>query len=140
MENIAPPLILLWEVKRALENGHSVSLGIEKYLKRNKTETFNYQVERWRLALSNSRVIFDKSELNFRRQYLLELLEAGLNGAGILSQLQSLESELILSCEEEIQDYVSRLPLISLLPLMGLIFPAMMLILVVPLLQLLRFS
>lgn len=154
MENVAPPLILLWEVKRALEKGQSVRVGIKNYLHRTKTDTFRHQVALW-WALQNS---FSPdqatknvaqighpsppnqlSPLNHQRRYLLTVLAAGLKGHGILPTLRDLEQGFILSCESEIQDHVSRLPLLALIPLMFLIFPAMMLLLVEPLLKLLQF-
>lgn len=138
MENIAPPLVLLWEVKRSLEKGQSVGSGIKNYLKYTKTDEFQHQVEIWWMTQTNSQILYDKTQLNYKRQYLLEVLEAGLKGHSILQTLQSLEDELIMSCEDEIQKYVARLPMLSLIPLMFLIFPAMMLILILPLLKLLQ--
>ncbi len=139
MENITPSLILLWDVKRALENGRSVAAGIKNYLERPKLDPFRHQIEIWWAAQNNSRILYDKSLLNYKRQFLLEILEAGLKGHSILQTLQSLENELILSCEDEIQNHISKLPLLALVPLMFLIFPAMMLVLVIPLLKLLEF-
>lgn len=139
MENIAPPLVLLWEVKRALEKGQAVGVGIKNYLTRAKVDVFRQQVEIWWAAQNNSQILYDKSLLSHKRRYLLEVLESGLKGHGILQALYGLESELILSCEDEIQNHVSRLPLLALIPLMFLIFPALMLLLVVPLLKLLQF-
>ncbi len=139
MENIAPSLILLWEVKRALEKGQSVSVGLKTYLKHAKSDVFRSQVEIWWAAQNNLQISYDKSILGYKRRYLLQVLEAGLKGHGILQALYSLESGLILSCEDEIQNHVARLPLLALIPLMFFIFPAMMLLLVVPLLKLLQF-
>lgn len=139
MENITPSLILLWDVKRALEKGQSVAAGIKNYLERPKVDPLRHQIEIWWAAQNNSRILYDKSLLNYKRQFLLETLEAGLKGHSILQTLQSLESELILSCEDEIQNHISKLPLLALVPLMFLIFPAMMLVLVIPLLKLLEF-
>lgn len=139
MENIAPPLVLLWEVKRSLEKGQGISVGIKNYLKRVTTGFFRHQVETWWAAQNNSLILYDKSLLSHKRRYLLEVLEAGLKGHGILQALYGLESELILSCEDEIQNHISRLPLLALIPLMFLIFPALMLLLIVPLLKLLQF-
>ncbi|MEK6628276.1 MAG: hypothetical protein AABY53_06585 [Bdellovibrionota bacterium] len=139
MENIAPPLVLLWEAKRALEKGQGVRVGIKSYLKRGAACVFRHQVEIWWAAQNNSQILYDKSSLSPARRYLLEVLEAGLKGHGILQALYGLESELILSCEDEIQNHISRLPLLALIPLMFLIFPALMLLLIVPLLKLLQF-
>lgn len=143
MENIAPPLILLWEVKRSLERGQSVRVGIANYLRRAKVNAFRNQIEIWWSMQNNSPMVSGKSYLNvglsLKRRYLLEILEVGLKGHGILPALNSLESELILSCEDEIQNHVSKLPLRALIPLMLFIFPSMMLLLLMPLLKLLKF-
>lgn len=137
MENIAPPLVLLWEVRRSLEKGQSVGSGIKNYLTREKTNEFQFQIENWWAAQSNSQIFCVKSKMSHKRQFLIEILEAGLKGHGILQTLQSLEDELILSCEDEIQSHIALLPLLSLVPLMLLVFPAMMVVLIVPLMKML---
>lgn len=139
MENIAPPLILLWDVRRSLERGHSVSNGIKCYLNRRKTGAFHDQIENWWASQNNAQIMYNKSGMNHKRQFLLETLEAGLKGHGILLTLQSIETELILSCEDEIQRHVTLLPIISLIPMMLLIFPAVMIVLIIPLIKLLPF-
>lgn len=139
MENITPPLILLWDVRRSLERGRSVSNGIKCYLNRNKTGTFHGQIENWWASQNNAQIIYNNSGMNLKRQFLLETLETGLKGHAILLTLQSIETELILSCEDEIQRHVTLLPIISLIPMMLLIFPAVMIVLIVPLFNLLPF-
>ena len=139
MEDISPALILVWDVRRALERGRSVSFGVRQYLQRAGSDTFHQQVGVWWLAQSNPQVLFQKAQVGLHRRFLLELLEEGLRGHSIGQALQSLENELILSCEHEIQERIAQLPLLSLLPLMGLIFPSLMLLLAVPLLRLLQF-
>lgn len=139
MENLAPPLILLWDVKRALEKGQSVSTGIKNYLKRPKDDFFYEQIEMWWLSQQNSRIFFDKKQMSYHRRHLLEILELGLKGQGILNSLYLLETEIIISCDNEIHLYVARLPLVSLIPLTFLIFPSMLLLLIAPLLKLLQF-
>lgn len=139
MENIAPPLILLWDVRRSLESGRSVSSGIKCYLNRNKSGSFQRQIENWWASQTNAQINYNSSGMNYKRQFLLETLENGLKGHAILLTLQSIEVELILSCEDEIQRHVMLLPIISLIPMMLLIFPAVMLVLLVPLINLLPF-
>lgn len=139
MENLAPPLILLWDVKRALEKGQSVSVGVQNYLNRKNGQVFRRQIQIWWLSQQNSHVVFDKKQMSYHRRYLLEILEQGLKGQSILPTLYLIESEMILSCENEIHLYVARLPLLSLIPLTFLIFPSMLLLLVAPLLKLLQF-
>lgn len=139
MEDLSPALILVWDVRRALERGRSVSFGIRQYLQRNGRDVFDRQLSVWWLAQSNPSVSFHKTQLGLHRRFLLELLEEGLRGHSIGQALQSLENELILSCEREIHEQIARLPLLSLFPLMGLIFPSLMLLLAVPLLRMLQF-
>ena len=139
MENLAPSLILLWDVKRAIENGQAASQGIKCFLSRERSEVFHFQTKEWWDSLSNPNIRFDKRRLNPHRRMLLELLEAGMRGLPIAAALKNLEAELILSCEDEISTHVSRLPLILLLPLLGLVFPSMLMLLILPVLDMLRF-
>lgn len=139
MENITPSLVLLWEVRRSLEKGHSVGNGVKGFLKRTKTDIFHDQIEKWWASQNNAQFLYNKSPMNHKRQFLLETLEAGLKGHSILQTLQSIEAELILSCEDEIQRHVTLLPLVSLVPTMLFIFPAVMIVLVSPLIKLLPF-
>ncbi|MBC7743083.1 MAG: hypothetical protein H7061_12855 [Bdellovibrionaceae bacterium] len=139
MENLAPSLILLWDIKRSLERGQSISVGMKSFLSRKKENVFMDQVERWWHSQMNADSQFDKRQLSLTRKYLLEILEQGLKGQAILENLKSYESELILSCEEEIQTHIAKLPLILLIPLMGMIFPALMLLLIGPLMKALQF-
>ena len=141
MEDLAPPLVLLWDVRRSLERGQSVGAGIKSYLaniedyRRNK---FRNQVENWWAAQNNDQISFDSSGMSEKRKYLLEILETGLRGNGILPALLSAEDELMLSCEDEILAHVAWLPIFSLIPLLFFVFPALMIVLLSPLIELLQ--
>lgn len=139
MENIAPSLLLVWEIKRSLDTGRSVSNGVKNYLNRSPTCSFKTEVQIWWLSMNNDQIVFCRSNLNLKRRYLLETLELGLKGHSIGNTLKSLEDELILSCEDEIQKHVARLPLLALVPLMLMIFPSMMILVIAPLLKMLQF-
>lgn len=135
MEDISPTLLLLWEVKRSLEKGQSIQVGIKSFLNKNPKQEFSQQVENWWLEKTNQLISHDRSQLAATRKYLFEIFEVGLRGQAILSTLKSYELELIQSCEDEIQTHIARLPLILMIPLMGMIFPALMLLLIGPLLS-----
>jgi hypothetical protein len=139
MEDVSPSLILLWDVKRALEKGQSLSVGVKNFLNRPIQDEFLSQVNQWWLSQSHSQNAYDKKELRLGRRQLLEILELGLKGQSILETLKSFEKELITACEDEIQRHLARLPFILMFPLMGLIFPALMLLLIGPLLSQLNF-
>lgn len=139
MENISPTLILLWDIKRALECGRSVRAGIGFFLERQGSCEFQQQFRCWWMSQTNPEVIFSTEQLAYSRKYLLEIIEMGLKGQSILEVLRGYESELLISCEAEIQNHISRLPLVLMIPLMGFIFPALMLLLLGPLLKALHF-
>ena len=141
MEDLAPPLVLLWDVRRSLERGQSVGAGIKSYLANiedYRRNNFKNQVENWWAAQNNEQISFDSSGMSEKRKYLLEILEAGLRGHGILPALLSAEEELMLSCEDEILAHVAWLPIFSLIPLLFFVFPALMIVLLSPLIELLQ--
>lgn len=153
MEDISPTLIFLWEVKRSLEKGHSIHSGIERYIQRNRPDKFSFTVESWwsiqlnitasqlnrQQVFSNENPLEPTVDLSMTRKYLFDILELGLKGQSILETLKAYEKELIQSCEDEIQSHIARLPIILMIPLMGLIFPALMILLIGPLLSTLSF-
>jgi hypothetical protein len=143
VENLAPSLILLWDVKRALECGHSAGKGVKCFLARANDEAsddvFHFQTRTWWNSLSNPNIQFERQRIAPHRRMLLELIEAGLRGQPISAALKNIEAELILSCEDEIAAHVARLPLILLFPLLGLVFPSMLMLFILPVLDMLRF-
>lgn len=136
---MSPVLQLLWSVRRALEKGQSVQVGMQNYLSLNAEDEFSLIVKSWWRARQNPEMHYDQSVLSFHRRYLIELLEVGLSGQPIAQQLQSLEIELLLHCENIIQKHIALLPIISLLPLLLFIFPSMALLILWPLLGMLQF-
>ena len=139
MEDITPTLILLWDVKRAIERGQSIRVGVQNFIERTQKNQFKEQVKLWWLSQTGAQVVFDSSKMSLSRKHLLEILEHGLRGLTILETLKSYEQELIFRCEDEIQKHIARLPMILMIPLMGLIFPAMLLLLLGPLLKTIQF-
>jgi hypothetical protein len=145
MENVAPSLVLLWDVLWALERGLSVTHGVQSFLRRSEKNSFKNQIEMWWQSLKNPSLQFkesqhfDKSKLSATRRQLLETLELALEGESVLPQLRFLETEMLMSCEDEIQRYTAVLPIKMMFPLFGLIFPSMMILLIFPLLRMLQF-
>lgn len=135
MEDLSPTLYLLWDVKRSLEKGQSIQNGVKIYLAKKNNLEFYRLVEQWWQAQNHQPSHFDKSKIYMTRKYLFDILEVGLTGQSILETLKVYEKELIQNCEDEVQAHLARLPLILLFPLMGMIFPALMLLLIGPLLS-----
>lgn len=136
MEGLAPPLQLLWEVKRAMERGQSVKQGVLGFVRGGDGE-FSAQVAQWLALLQQGQETRACLEgvSSLHRRTLLQVLERGLRGESIYSTLQQLESEIIEACEDEISRKVARLPFLLLGPLLLFQFPAFLLLLFGPLLQ-----
>lgn len=135
MENVTPTLILLWDVKRAIEKGQSLIVGINFFLNRKIKHSFSQTVKDWFNHYKSGQVFQLDPKLSPSRCYLLEILYFGLHGQPILETLKNYEKELINLCEDEIVIHTAKLPILMLIPLMGLIFPALMLLLIWPTLQ-----
>ncbi|HEY1078528.1 MAG TPA: hypothetical protein VGE46_00455 [Bdellovibrio sp.] len=136
MEGLAPPLKLLLCVKRAMEKGQSVKMGILYYIKTQEGE-FPAQVTHWLALLQQGQetraLLQGLSSLH--RRTLLQVLERGLRGETIHAVLNSLEEEIIETCHEEIANKVAQLPFLMLLPLLLFQFPAFLMLLFGPLLK-----
>lgn len=136
MANIAPPLALVFEAKRAIEKGTSVRQGILIYTKKNQDE-FSKQVVQWIAALEqgqNPSKVYDQLK-SLHRKFVLRVLERGLRGESIYVQLQGLEDEILAASQNEQARYLAKLPYYLMAPLLLLMFPAFLLLLFGPLLS-----
>ena len=136
MESVAPPLALLLCVKRAIEKGQPVRVGILYYLKRHEGD-FPQFVMRWmgHLQQGQDATTYIETEKSMHRRILIQLLERGLRGEAIYPTLLQLESEIIEACQDELGTKLARLPFILLIPLLLFQFPAFLMLLFGPLLK-----
>lgn len=137
MEGLAPPLELLLCVKRSIEKGQSVKIGVLDYIKCGDPE-FSAQVTRWLALLQQGQDTQGhlQSLSSLHRRTLLQVLERGLvRGEAIHAVLTSIEEELVEACHEEITNKIAQLPFIMLVPLLLFQFPAFLILLFGPLLK-----
>lgn len=133
MEIIAPSLELLLEVRFGIEKGLGIRPILKGYILSNREREWGKKLELWLKLLEMGRpTTVVLSELTFARRQVLEILEQGLKGEAIYSQLCSLQTELMQATELEIDEFVVKLPLKSLIPLLFLQFPAFLLLLLGP--------
>ena len=133
MEDLNSTLLLLWDVLREIQAGSSVRSGVQRHLLRCNGQ-HQYQLETWlrgRLPEDEFR------NMSSVRRELFVLVKAGIQGESIEAGLRRLETEVILSCESEISHFAAILPLRTLGPLLFFVFPSMLSLLLVPLLNLL---
>ncbi|AHI07295.1 hypothetical protein BDW_13975 [Bdellovibrio bacteriovorus W] len=136
MEGLAPPLELLMGVKRGIEQGRSIKMGIVEYIKHNEGE-FSTSVLTWLAFLEQGRSP-DELVKSFKSPYrraLLTVLEKGLQGESVYNTLMQLEEEIVEACGEEINDKLARLPFILMIPLLLFQFPAFLALLFGPLMN-----
>ena len=139
MEDIAPSLRLLMEVRRAIASGRSVRAGIENFLKIDRNSYFATVFSKSYRQFEETRNVELCENMTYLQSALTETLFLGLKGESISTHLDLLEAELVFSCENEINEALALLPLKALLPLLGLIFPSMMMLLIEPIIKLLQF-
>ena len=131
---LAPPLKAVLEIRLQLENGVSVPQAIKLYSQRNLEDPFARAISLWFFAKEAGKE-YDKEMFdNFYRRRLIDLLSCGLEGEPILEALCELEEDLVFVANEDMEQHLQRLPLISLIPLMLFEFPAFFLLLAGPLL------
>lgn len=136
MENLAPPLILALEIRRSIENGEHVRLGIKRFLAQEAHSDFGKQVLKWLILVErgeSSHKVLDSIQSQHRRALLL-LLEKSFNGVSISAALQDLEEEVSVAAASEMEGFLQKLPFVTLIPLLLFQFPAFMLLLVGPVL------
>jgi hypothetical protein len=136
MESMNPALQLLMTVKRSLERGQSVKIGIQEYL-RISQDSFTREVSKWfslwQQGLPTEEII--QRQISAYRRVLLMTLERGLRGEPIYSYLIGLEEELIKACEMSISQSLGKLPFVLLVPLLLFQLPAFLALLFGPLLN-----
>lgn len=137
MEDISPSLRVILEVRTAIEGGHSVRQGLLLFLKSSNSD-FSHILSAWMLRRDhNQETNSIISNLVPARRAVLQCFDRGLSGTPILSQLIELEGEIINLCESELDEQIKIMPIKMLLPLLGLMFPAYLLLLFGPFLDVL---
>ena len=131
---LAPPLQAVLEIRLLIENGHSVSQSIRLYSQRNQEDDLAKELGAWLFSQTAGKKYENKIFNTFYRRRFLEVLSHGLTGTAILSALSDLEEDLIFIANEDLEQHIQKLPLISLIPLMLFEFPAFFLLLAGPLL------
>ncbi len=140
MESLAPPLEVLLLLRLHLESGESLRLGLKEISQLQQNE-FLEVLQEWLLCLEQGLCTDDlirDLKSPYRRE-LLRVLELGLQGEPILRRLEELELEMLEASQDEIERFLQKLPVFSLIPVLFLQFPAFILLLMGPILiQLLR--
>jgi hypothetical protein len=141
MENMNLPssLILVWDLRRSIEMNQSLQIGIRNFFKRDLRCRFAIQFKNWwNNHRAGQKMPHEFVKWNMHQRLLIQLIQKGLAGAAIYENLIELDQQMINSCDEDIEKHISLLPLILQIPLLGMLFPAILMLLLIPALKLLQ--
>ncbi len=131
-------LILLWDVKRAIETQKSLQIGLQTFAKRSLKDEFALKFQTMLISepqVSQKHPLCTK--MTVYQKNLIMLIAQGVAGLGIYPALLRLEKELLTICEDDVEKHTQLLPLKLQIPLLGFIFPALMMILLIPVINML---
>lgn len=134
--NLPNSLILVWDIKRAIEKNLSLQQGLLKFVQRTTNirgfqDDFSKNFMKW-WQIRQKTQVSDLNNFNAQHRALITLIESGLRGQSIYEPIKSIEADLIEMCEADIQEHAAKLPLLLQIPLIFLVFPAICILLLVP--------
>lgn len=136
METLAPPLELMIEVRFSIEKGLSVKKSAQIAASKASDAEWKRVLHLWLSLIEMGRSTSAmKAKLSLARRQSLDILEQGMAGESIYSQVCSLEQEFLEAAHLEMEHYVATLPIKSLIPLLFFQFPSFLLLLIGPFLQ-----
>jgi hypothetical protein len=136
MEGLNPTLGLILSLRQSLERGETVRMALQQYLRRNNDNLSQRVARLFSMKERSIDTTALKAELSSHYcRAVLDVVERGFKGESILPSLLLLEDEVRLSCQIEMEEWTSLLPMKALVPLLMLQFPALLALLFGPLLR-----
>lgn len=134
MEYLAPPYHFVLDLIYELESGGTVRSAVKKHLALVPGE-FCLLLKQWlrKQELGSEKVISPDIQSVYQKS-IWDLLEMSVQGVSVLSPLYELESELRFACEEQLEQHLASLPYKLMIPLLFFQFPALLLLMLGPLL------
>lgn len=133
MENLAPPAELMIDLRFLLEKGLAVRQAAQMAAEKASDPKWRQTLMIWMSLVEMGRSTDKiKSELSLARRQCLNLMERGLKGESIHAQVCILEEEFLEASQVEMEQYVARLPMKAMIPLLFFQFPSFMLLLLGP--------
>jgi hypothetical protein len=132
-------LLLVWDLKRAIETNQSVKVGLLKFIERDLKTLFATTLKKWaEQNIKGHKTDINLAQFNMHQRLVIEILQKGLQGMSIYESLIELNTNMIGCCDDDIEKHVALLPLLLQIPLLGLLFPAILMLLVVPAVKMLN--
>lgn len=131
MEGLAPLLQFVLDFEWGLRCGCSVAQSFQQALSQVEDRTLWHELNQWWIGWQQNQKLPKPIESRYRR-ILFDLTARGLAGSPIYERLQSFREDLLEACWTELEDFLQALPFRSGLVLMLFQFPAMLILLLGP--------
>lgn len=131
-----PPLLCaVHKIQWSMHSGKSIKESMEAYLRSSNDELSERLRELWALK-QNGRDLKRADYLKTHYQNAFwEVIERALAGQPVTDALKSLEEEILIAAQSELDKHVLTLPFKALVPLLFFQFPAFLVVLLGPLLR-----
>lgn len=133
-------LEILLELKIQLQSGHAPSVGLQKVLEP-RSSSLSRAMKIWHIRVSagqsHQEVLSSIKDLvqTPARKNFMYLMNRGFKGSPIFESLSNLEAEFYFALEQDLERQVQLLPIKLLIPLTFFILPAVMILLLSPVLN-----
>jgi hypothetical protein len=137
MENLTPPVLeAVRELHWRIASGHSMREALRLYLDV-CTSPFAQTLREWWTLRAQDKVGKNERQAftTHLQRAVLEVIERGIGGQPTLEHLKTLEQEIELAAQAELEAHIGALPFKVLLPLLFFQFPAYLILLLGPLLR-----
>ncbi len=138
MDSVPQQLNLIVSLRNGIAQGVSVRTSLEQFLGQNTSSDLRH-IHRLFLNLKEGRLFLEDSAasltLSSMDAQIVQLILRGVRGEAIAQALEEVEKEILEQCEHDIDCFASRLPprLMAILAVFG--FPAVMLVMIGPLIS-----
>lgn len=137
MEDLSFLLKLCLHVRVSIEGGEALRVSILRFS--DLEDSIHYlKLKQWLTHFDQSDGECDAESFfsNHHTQIFLEILSQGLSGHSIYDRIKAVEEEFIEVCKDEFQKELDKLPYVLMVPLLLFMFPAYLLLLLGPILNL----
>ena len=141
MQYLAPSLHLLICIKSSLESSESVRFGVAKFIQESNEHGFVQECKDFLLLIESAK---DTQSFLLKiqspcRRLLLDLCAQSIQGSSIYDRICELEGDIIDLCRDQMDKQLQRMAFLLLPPLLLFQLPALLLLLLGPvLLQILK--
>lgn len=136
MEDLAPTYLFVLHLLDDLSTGVPARASVKKYVQKQKND-FATQLLSWLILSEQGKLAAfqpEKERLNMVRRHIFDLLGFTDRGISIVPALRELELELRQLSRHQLDEHLGKLPFKMMVPLLLFQFPALLLLILGPLL------